>query len=166
MSRFTLEVGWERMLPGLLMTGAGMAFMFSVLSAATMSAIPPPLLIAASGMFTLSRRIGGNIGYAFVANQITHRATFHRARLVDHVTPYDAETARTLDGLTGSLTARGLPPGTAESSALHLLDSVVDRQATMMAYNDVFWMMGMMFVFSLPFLLLLGSGTTSAARKG
>ena len=166
MSRFTLEVGWERMLPGLLMTGAGMAFLFSVLSAATMSAIPPPLLIAASGMFTLSRRIGGNIGYAFVANQITHRATFHRARLVDHVTPYDAETARTLDGLTGSLTARGLPPGTAESSALHLLDSVVDRQATMMAYNDVFWMMGMMFVFSLPFLLLLGSGATPAARKG
>jgi hypothetical protein len=42
----------------------------------------------------------------------------------------------------------------------------VDRQATMMAYNDVFWMMGMMFVFSLPFLLLLGSGTTPAARKG
>ena len=166
MSRFTLEVGWERMLPGLLLTGAGMAFLFSVLSAATMSTIPPPLLIAASGMFTLSRRIGGNIGYAFVANQITHRATFHRARLVDHVTPYDAETARTLDGLTGSLAARGLPPGTAESSALRLLESVVDRQATMMAYNDVFWMMGMMFVFGLPFLLLLGSGTTPAARKG
>jgi DHA2 family multidrug resistance protein len=164
MSRFTLEVGWERMLPGLLLTGAGMAFMFSVLSAATMSTIPPPLLIAASGLFTLSRRIGGNIGYAFVANQITHRATFHRARLVDHVTPYDADTARTLDGLTGSLTARGLPPGTAESSALQLLDHVVDRQATMMAYNDVFWMMGMMFVFGLPFLLLLGSGT--ATRKG
>jgi hypothetical protein len=26
----------------------------------------------------------------------------------------------------------------------------------MMAYNDVFWMMGMMFVVTFPFLLLLG----------
>jgi hypothetical protein len=26
----------------------------------------------------------------------------------------------------------------------------------MMAYNDVFWMMGVMFVFCFPFLLLLG----------
>ena len=81
------------------------------------------------------------------------------------MTPYDADTARTLDGLTGSLTARGLPPGTAESSAIQLLDNVVDRQATMMAYNDVFWMMGMMFVFGLPFLLLLGRGTSPAAGK-
>ena len=30
------------------------------------------------------------------------------------------------------------------------------RQATMMAYNDVFWMMGVMFVFCFPFLFLLG----------
>ena len=47
---------------------------------------------------------------------------------------------------------------------MQLLDNVVDRQATMMAYNDVFWMMGMMFVFGLPFLLLLGSGKTK--REG
>jgi hypothetical protein len=32
----------------------------------------------------------------------------------------------------------------------------VTRQATMMAYNDVFWIMGVMFVFCFPFLLLLG----------
>jgi DHA2 family multidrug resistance protein len=44
----------------------------------------------------------------------------------------------------------------AEDSALKLLGGTVQRQATMMAYNDVFWMMGMCFVFCLPFLLLLG----------
>ncbi len=158
MARFTLEVGFMRMLPGLLMTGAGMAFMFSVMSAATMRTIPPALLTAASGLFTLSRRIGGNIGYAFVANQLTHQGTFHRARLVDHLTPYDLGTTQVLEGLTGRLAGRGLPPGVAEESALKLLEGTVDRQATMMAYNDVFWLMGMLFVLGLPFLLLLGSG--------
>jgi DHA2 family multidrug resistance protein len=156
MSRFTLQVGWQRMLPGLLMTGGGMAFLFSVLSAATMRAVPPALFTAAAGLFTLSRRIGGNIGYAFVANQIAHRSTFHEARLVDHLTPYDARTMQALDGITGRLASHGLPPGVAEQSALKLLDGEVARQATMMAYNDVFWMMGMMFVVTFPFLLLLG----------
>jgi len=156
MSHFTLQVGWQRMLPGLLMTGGGMAFLFSVLSAATMRTVPPALFTAAAGLFTLSRRIGGNIGYAFVANQISHRSTFHEARLVDHLTPYDARTMQALDGITGRLASHGLPPGVAEQSALKLLDGEVARQATMMAYNDVFWMMGMMFVVTFPFLLLLG----------
>ncbi|ETX05000.1 MAG: hypothetical protein ETSY2_25575 [Candidatus Entotheonella gemina] len=156
MSRFTLEAGWQRMLPGLLMTGGGMAFLFSVLSAATMRTMPPALLTAAAGLFTLSRRIGGNIGYAFVANQISHRSTFHEARLVDHLTPYDSGTMQALDGLTGRLAVYGLPPGVAEQGALKLLDGAVARQATMMAYNDVFWMMGMMFVITFPFVLLLG----------
>jgi DHA2 family multidrug resistance protein len=156
MSRFTLEVGWVRMLPGLLLTGAGMAFLFSVLSAATMRTMPPALLTAAAGLFTLSRRIGGNIGYAFVANQIAHRSTFHHARLADHLTPYDTGTVQAIDGLTGQLASRGLPPGVAEDSALKLLEGTVTRQTTRMAYNDVFWMMGVMFVFCFPFLLLLG----------
>ncbi len=120
--------------------------------------LPPALLTAASGLFTLSRRIGGNIGYAFVANQLTYRGTFHRARLVDHLTPYDMGTMQVLEGLTGRLAGRGLPPGVAEESALKLLEGTVERQATMMAYNDVFWLMGMLFVLGLPFLLLLGSG--------
>jgi DHA2 family multidrug resistance protein len=114
------------------------------------------MLTGAAGLFTLSRRIGGNIGYAFVANQIPHRSTFHHARLADHLTPYDMGTIQALDSLTGRLANTGLPPGVAEDSALKLLEGTVTRQATMMAYNDVFWMMGMMFVFGFPFLLLLG----------
>ena len=164
MSRFNLNVGWQRMLPGLLMTGGGMAFLFSVLSAATMRTVPPALLTAAAGLFTLSRRIGGNIGYAFVANQITHRSTFHEARLVDHLTPYDSGAMQALDGLAGSLATHGLPPGVAEQGALKLLNGAVARQATMMAFNDVFWMMGMMFVLTFPFLLFLGGRRDQRGR--
>jgi DHA2 family multidrug resistance protein len=43
----------------------------------------------------------------------------------------------------------------AEDSALKLINGTVNRHATIMAYNDVFWMMGMLFVVSLPFLVLL-----------
>lgn len=45
-------------------------------------------------LFTLFRRIGGNVGYAFVTSQVEHRPVFHRVRLVDHVTPYDTATSQ------------------------------------------------------------------------
>jgi DHA2 family multidrug resistance protein len=79
------------------------------------------------------------------------------------VTPYDVGTAQTLDGLTGRLAAaNGLPLGVAEDSALKFLDGTVNQHATMMAYNDIFWLMGMIFVLGLPFLLLLGGSRNAA----
>src|SRR5215510_2244340 len=156
LAHLTLDTdGWQ-MLPGLLLTGAGMAMVFTAMSAAVMRTIPAPLMAAATGLYTLSRRIGGNIGYAFVANQIVHRTTFHRARLVDHLTPYDMWTSQVVEGLAGRLASSGVPPGGAEDSALKLLSGAVHRQAMMLAYNDVFWMMGVCFVVCLPLLLLLG----------
>ncbi len=157
MAGFTLDVGLPQMLPSFLLTGAGMAFMFGPMSTVVMQTIPLTMLTAASSLYTLGRRIGGNVGYAFVASQIEQRAALHRARLVDHVTPYDVSTTQTLDGLAGGIaTSGGLPPGVAEDSALKLLDGLVTRQATMLAYNDIFWLMGMVFILGVPFLLLLG----------
>jgi DHA2 family multidrug resistance protein len=168
LAQLTLEAGFTHLLPGMLLTGAGMSFMFGTMSAVVMRTIPIPLLTAASSLYTLFRRIGGNIGYALVASQVAHRAAFHRARLLDHLTPYDTATAQAFDGLTGRLTGSGVPPGVAEDSALKLLNGTVNRHATMMAYNDIFWMMGMLFVVSLPFLVLLSgrrSHPTRATRQ-
>ena len=164
MAGFNLEVGWAGMLTSFLLTGAGMSFMFGPLSVAVMRTVPLNLLTAAAGLNTLGRRIGGNLGYALVASQIEHRSAFHRARLVDHVTPYDVSTTQALDGLTGRLASdRGLAPGMAEDSALKLLDLTVNQHASMLAYNDIFWLMGILLVLGLPFLLLLGSGQSAEA---
>jgi DHA2 family multidrug resistance protein len=157
LAHLTLNVGLTHLLPGFLLTGAGMSCMFGTMSAVVMRTIPIPLLTAASSLYTLSRRIGGNIGYAFVANQVAHRTVFHRARLLDHLTPYDPTTAAALEGLAGRLAGSGLAPGVAEDSTLKLLSGTVNRHATIMAYNDVFWTMGMLLVAGLPFLLMLSS---------
>src|SRR5262249_24958640 len=75
LAHLTLEVdGWQ-MLPGLLLTGAGMAFVFTAMSAAVMRTIPPPLMTAATGLYTLSRCIGGNLGYALLPTHISHPPT-------------------------------------------------------------------------------------------
>ena len=134
----TLDADLTHLLPGLLLTGAGMSFMFGSMSAVVMRTIPIPLLTVASSLYTLARRIGGNLGYALVANQVAHRTAFHRARLVEHLTPYDTTTTMALEGLNGRLATSGLPPGIAEESTIKLLSGTVNRHAAIMAYNDVF----------------------------
>jgi hypothetical protein len=44
-----------------------------------------------------------------------------------------------------------------------MLGGMVNRHATMMAYNDVFWMMGMLCVVGLPFLIMLGGRPSRSA---
>src|SRR5439155_6339567 len=154
-AHLTREAGQQRLLPGMLLTGAGSACMFGTMSAVVMRTIPHPLLPAAAGLYTLARKIGGNMGYALVASQLGHRAAVHRARLVEHLTAYDPRVAQMLDGVTEGLAGRGLAPGLATDSALRMLDGTVNRQATMLAYNDVFWLLGMLFVLTVPLLLLL-----------
>jgi DHA2 family multidrug resistance protein len=154
-AHLALAAGPQRLLPGMLLTGAGAACMFGTMSAVVMGTIPRALLPAAAGLYTLARRIGGNMGYALVASQLGHRAAVHRARLVEHLTPYEPQVAQMLDGMTAGLAERGMPPGLATDSALRMLDGTVNRQATMLAYNDVFWLLGMLFVLTVPLLLLL-----------
>jgi len=154
-AHLSLVASPQRLLPGMLLTGAGSACMFGTMSAVVMGTIPRPLLPAAAGLYTLARRIGGNMGYALVASQLGHREAVHRARLVEHLTPYDPQVAQMLDGMTERLTGRGIPSGFATDSALQLLDGTVTRQATMLAYNDVFWLLGMLLILTFPLLLLL-----------
>src|SRR5215510_11296413 len=135
LAHLTLEVGLPQLLPGLLLTGAGMSCMFGTMSATVMRTVPKPMLTAASGLYTLFRRIGGNMGYALVASQITHRTAFHRARLVEHLTPYDLGPSLALDNLTARLSGSGVLPGVAADSALQMLAGTANRHATMMAYN-------------------------------
>jgi DHA2 family multidrug resistance protein len=61
-------------------------------------------------------------------------------------------------GYYTALAARLLPqtgdPVAAQSQALALVDALVHRQAAMLAYNDIARFFGVLFLCTLPFLLL------------
>ena len=118
-AHLTLEVGFTQLLPGLLLTGAGMSCMFGTMSATVMRTVPRPMLTAASGLYTLFRRIGGNLGYALVASQLAHRTALHRAHLVEHLTPYDPTPTLVLDTMTARLAESGVPPGRRDRQCAH-----------------------------------------------
>lgn len=146
MGNFTLEVSSMRMLPAFALTGAGIAFLYTALTTATMSSVPAPLLGAATSLYGSVRRVGASIGFALIATQVTHRTVVHHTALSTYTTSDAIGVGHNLTNLTTYLAHKGLSLDMAQYHAQQFLKKVVISQATMLAYSDMFIMLALLFL--------------------
>ncbi len=150
----------------LVIRGAAIVLMFLPLTLATLSPLPKADIPAGSGFYNLTRQLGGSIGIAALSTVLDRRQTFHRAVLSDSVSLYNEQTRSRLQALTGAMQSQGADPATAHQQALSLLDQTVSLQARLLSFEDMFWLVGWIFICTLPLVLLLGKGKTKAAPGG
>ncbi len=163
LAHLSADVEFWSLLPILVVMGLGMPFMFVTLTAVSVSTVPRQHVTAAASIYTLSRRVGGNIGYAMLATLIDRRSQFHRSQLVANVTATNPAYATSHSQLGALLAQRGVPAGLAGQKATAVINSFVNQQAGLMAYNDAAWVIGLLFLGTLPLLLLFpGKRATSA----
>lgn len=155
LTHLSTGVGFWNLIPPLLLMGIGMPFMFVTLTTVALSTVRREDMTAAAGFYTLARRVGGNIGYALVATLADRRSTFHRVRLISYIHPLNSAYVATQAALATRLIQQQVDPASAQVKALALIDHTVNRQATMLAYNDIAWIMGTMFLGVVPLLFLL-----------
>jgi DHA2 family multidrug resistance protein len=67
LGQLSLNVGFWNLVPIMLLMGVGVPCLFVPLSTVSLSAIRREDMTAATSLYTLARRVGGNIGYALVA---------------------------------------------------------------------------------------------------
>lgn len=72
LSLLALNAGFWNLIPSMLVMGMGMPFIFVTLSTVSLSSIPKPYMTDATRLYTLTRRVGGNIGYAMAATIVSH----------------------------------------------------------------------------------------------
>jgi DHA2 family multidrug resistance protein len=154
LAHLNAEVSYESLLPILVLMGLGMPFMFVTLTAVSVSTVAREDVTDASGLYTLSRRVGGNIGYALLATIVARRGQFHRARLVGHLTPTAPAFRSAHAALAAFLAQHGVAPASAPQTALALINRLVDQQSGIMAYNDAAWFMAVLLLAGLPLLLI------------
>lgn len=155
LTRLSLQAGFWSLVPTLLVMGVGMPFMFITLSTLALSTIPKVDMTDASSFYTLARRVGGNIGYALVATLVARGQQIHRVDLIAHVSPYNPNLPEFQRQVADLLTQAGLNPAMFQQVKLALLNKVINQHATMMAYNDVSWILGFLFLATIPIILLL-----------
>ena len=149
-----LSVGFWNLVPILLLMGAGMPFMFVTQSTVSLSTINREDMTAASSIYTLTRRVGGNLGYALIATLMERRSQFHHTMLAHHVSDLNSIYTNFHSGLTATLAHHGIDPVSAPYKALAMINGLVNQQARMLAYNDISWITGVMFLTTLPLVLL------------
>ncbi len=162
LAKITPQTGTDNLFWPLIWRGATTVLMFLPLSLATLGSIPKEDVSAGSGFYNLTRQLGGSIGIAILTSLLAQREAFHRAILLAKLTPYDPETTERLSALIGLFQSRGSDAATAEQQALAALSQLVNTQAAVLSYADIFRFVGIVFLCSLPLLLFLGKGGAGA----
>jgi MFS transporter, DHA2 family, multidrug resistance protein len=103
----------------------------------------------------LARNVGASMGISFVTTGLERRGQFHRDRLAAHLDPANPRLQATLRGMAATLRAHGAPASEALRQAYGLLQGNLQRQATMLAYVDNFWVLGIATLFLMPCVLLI-----------
>jgi len=140
------STGYDQLMVTQVVRAIGQPFVMLTLSNFAMQGLPPKDMPSASSLFNMTRNLGGSIGIALLATSLTNREHFHSARLGEAVSQYAPATQERLDQLTQGLIAGGMDPATAGSQALAVIDHVLRRESYVMAYNDGFWIIGLVLI--------------------
>jgi len=130
-----------------LLRGVGTVLGFLFLNQAAIAAVSRADAADASGLFNAVRNLGGSFALAGIAVVQDQRSWFHSRRIEESLQAnstglqdYLANLARSLGG---------------EQVALRTLEGTVQREALVMTYNDIFWLLAMGIICVMPLILFL-----------
>jgi DHA2 family multidrug resistance protein len=140
----------------LLIQGAGFSCLFVPLTTVALTSIPRHKMTDATGLNSLVRQIGGSVGLAVFATILSRAETRARAGLVAHLNPGNPELFMRIAASQRTLSGRGgLDLSSARTTAQAMLDYAVQRQATVLAFEKMFLLSGIVFLAVMPLLFFL-----------
>ncbi|TFW33497.1 DHA2 family efflux MFS transporter permease subunit [Massilia horti] len=140
------STGYDQLMFTQIIRAIGQPFVMLTLSNFAMAGIAPKDMPSASSLFNMTRNLGGSIGIALLATALTNREHFHSARIGESVSLASNATQTRLDQLTQAFIANGIDPATAGNQAIAAIDRIVRRESYVMAYNDGFWIVGLILI--------------------
>ncbi len=132
----------------------GMGLTFVPTSTLAYSTLAPHFRTPASGLYNLMRNVGTSMGVAMVFTILARGIQENHARLAEEVTPF----SETLFGpnMPQRFDLDQVPD-------LFIFDMMINREATITAYQTDFLLMGAVTLVVLPFVWLMGHGNAAEA---
>ena len=125
--------------------GVGLGFLFVPLTSVTLSTLPAELRTEGAGIFNLSRNIGSSVGISVVNALLTTNTQTNHADIAQYVTSVN----RTFET---PVIAQNWNPVTAAGRAA--LDTMITRQAEIIAYMDDYKLLLIATLAVIPLLLV------------
>jgi DHA2 family multidrug resistance protein len=166
MSGWNLEVSIWQMIWANVVMGLGFGMSFPILSAAALSTVERERMGYATSLFNMLQQQGRAIGIAYMTNVLVRNQQIHQSHLVEHFSVFDAWRLSKLGPqMPGAPIFHYLPQIMMEQKqGLGMIYGVVQSQAAMMSFNDIYRLLAIVTVLMIPsFLILRGPGSGARA---
>jgi MFS transporter, DHA2 family, multidrug resistance protein len=155
LGRLNLSVGyWDIFWPQFLQ-GVALACLFVPLTTITMDPIRREAMGNATSIFNLMRNLGGSVGIAAVTTLVARHEQTNQNNLVGDVSGGKLRVQTMFQALRSWFIYRGGDAGTSTRRAYDALFGIVRQQAAMLSFNQVFWLLGMLFLLMVPLVFLM-----------
>jgi DHA2 family multidrug resistance protein len=141
MGHYTLNTSAHGVVNVLVIQGVAFSCLFIPLTTLALSSIPRFRLADATGLNSLLRQVGGSIGLAIFATQLTRSATVAREGMLRNVAP-------------------GNPALAVTKLPLRMIDLMTRQQAMVLSFEKLFYLAGISFLCVLPLVFLLRAPRT------
>jgi DHA2 family multidrug resistance protein len=132
----------------------GMPFLFIPTNSIAYDGLPPHKTSEGSALINVARNLGGSIGVSLANSELVQRTQFHQARLTENLPPSSPAFQSALNHLAQYLSP-GAAPAEATSRALGYIGRLIEQQAALMAYIDIFYTWAIIAALLIPVVLLL-----------
>tara|TARA_A100001037_G_scaffold306850_1_gene357105 strand:- start:1728 stop:3188 length:1461 start_codon:yes stop_codon:yes gene_type:complete len=155
LSQLTLEANyWDLAFP-LMIMGFGMPCFFVTLSAVFFSTISPKDTTSASALYNLSRRIGGNLGYALLTTLLARDEAFYRIALIGSVSDLNREFWSFKDQIFSLFLHQQNAFSLLKMHPLKMAEDLITLHSGILSYNSVHFFLGGMFLLVFPMIFLI-----------
>ncbi|ALH81507.1 DHA2 family efflux MFS transporter permease subunit [Sphingopyxis sp. PAMC25046] len=143
----TAESGGAVFIESQLIRGVGMILAMMFLNQATVASVAKTDAGDASGIFNAARNLGGSFALAGLASFQDQRIWHHSRRMEETLNANSASLQIYLDELAKSFGGM--------EGAMSMLGRTIQRDAFVMTYNDVFLVMGVLTLMTVPLVIFL-----------
>jgi DHA2 family multidrug resistance protein len=150
---------WELFWPQVF-RGTGLMLAMVPITNIALGTLAPERLKNASGLFNLTRNLGGAVGLALINTELNSRTDLHLARLHEAITWSRPVAMETLNALAQRFQNFG---SDAQAMALKQMMLITRRQGVVMAFADVFLMLTALFVALAVLVLIMRRPPAAAA---
>lgn len=127
-----------------ILCGFGQALSLLFLNEAATRSVPDEKTEDASGLFNAGRNLGGSFGLALIKTMLERREDLHTDRISESIS---ATSPIAQDAMNRMAAGEGGMQG-----ALQMLKTTIDLQAEVMAYSDLYFILGVLMLVGLPFV--------------
>jgi len=154
----TPDTGEEHMFWPLIVRGLGLGLLFVPITTLSLSGLKGKSIGEGAAFTGMMRQLGGSFGIAIITTFLARFGQEHRVNLIGYLDPTRVAVQEKIRGLQNAFIAKGYSAEIALQKAYKVLELGVTKQSTVLSYMDVFLYLGVLFLFCIPFILLIKKG--------